>query len=208
MPRYYEAHLPDLALLREHFYPFSKRADMSDAVILVPDKMDDEILEALMVLAVNLGRLLPAGNVAFKVRREQEYAPHLRAGSHFIILSVNGQKTAHPAVQQFRSPWNTGKYVLKFTAGTSAAVRQAVSRFFSPEIFNTLEGDTVFLSPTQPVMRNTTRHESVREYSYLTRIEAWLRSNWLALPIILAAASVLMFAALRLSLNQYRRGSK
>jgi len=42
------------------------------------------------------------------------------------------------------------------------------------------------------------------EISYLTRLEAWLRAHWLALPLILASASGLLWMGLRLVLGHYR----
>ena len=79
--------------------------------------------------------------------------------------------------------------------------------FFSERVFNELKGDTVYPTQAQPVMRQVSPRRRVEEKFYLTRIEAWLRSNWIALPLILGSASVLMFVALRLALNQYRMRS-
>jgi hypothetical protein len=41
--------------------------------------------------------------------------------------------------------------------------------------------------------------------SYSTRAEAFLLTNWLALPFIVALASVLLFVGVRLAL-EYRKG--
>jgi hypothetical protein len=204
LPRYYSAELPDLSLLREHFYPFSLKPDLSDTVIVMPDAIDEDIYATLIELSAHLGALLPSDSVSFTLRRNSENAKLTGTGSHFIILDI---QRGQPTVQEMASPWDPQKYVLRMTAGTSAALRQLADRFFSEGIFNRLEGDTFYLAQSQPVMRRVAPPQSIEEHFYLTRIEAWLRSNWLALPLILVAVSVLMFIALRLALNQYRMRS-
>jgi hypothetical protein len=128
----------------------------------------------------------------------------VRTGSNFIILALErGQST----VQQVVSPWDSQRYVLKFSGGTSSTLRQEVERFFSAEIFDRLEGDTAYVLQSPTVMRRVGKQQWFQERLYLTRIEAWLRSNWFALPLILAVVSVVMFIPLRLALNQYRTRS-
>jgi len=204
LPRYYSSDLPDLSLLREYFYPFSLKPDLSDTVIAVPDTVDPDIYGALMQLAVHIGSIFPGDTASFSVRSNQKSLIPFRNGSHFIFLNV---ERGQPAAQETVSPWDPRKYVLKITATTSAGLRQFMETFFSEQVFNTLKGDTVYLTQAQPVMRQVSPRRRVEENFYLTRIEAWLRSNWIALPLILGSASVLMFVALRLALNQYRMRS-
>jgi hypothetical protein len=45
------------------------------------------------------------------------------------------------------------------------------------------------------------------EYSYPLFIEAWLRTHWVALPIILIAVSGLLFVGLRMALRHYSAGT-
>jgi hypothetical protein len=207
LPRYYETQLPDLALLRKHFFPFSVTPNLSDTVIVIPDTVDEEVTTALMDLSISLGRFVPSKNLAFQVRRYREHTAAPGASSNYIILEVNRAKGRNPFIEQFPSAMNPRRFVLRFTAASTAALRQTVQRFFSDGVFNRLEGDTVLLSTAQPVMRKTVKQITITEHHYLDRLEAWLRSNWIALPVILGMVSILMFAALRLSLNQYRSRS-
>src|SRR5262245_56100723 len=45
----------------------------------------------------------------------------------------------------------------------------------------------------------------VLEYSYQALVEAWLRTYWLGLPIILITVSALLFVGVRLALRHYGR---
>jgi hypothetical protein len=50
----------------------------------------------------------------------------------------------------------------------------------------------------------TTSVRQSYEYSYSTHLQAWLRENWIALPLILTTISCLLFVGLRLALAQYK----
>jgi hypothetical protein len=49
--------------------------------------------------------------------------------------------------------------------------------------------------------------QEIDEGSFLSHLEAWLRVNWLALPIILTSVSGLLFVGLRLVLTHYKKNS-
>ena len=44
----------------------------------------------------------------------------------------------------------------------------------------------------------------IQDYSYQALVEAWLRTYWLALPLILITVSGLLFVGVRLALRHYR----
>jgi len=207
LPRYYEARLPDLSLLRQQFYPFSLNADLADTVIVVPETIDEEIIAAVVHLSFNLGRRIPSDNIAFKVKRSSEFSGLTRFGSHAIVLQLEKTRGAGPSVEEVPAPWDPRKFVLKFSAPSSTGLRQLLEKFFSEGVFNRLEGDSLVLSASLPVMRRAAAAKLFTESFYFTRIEAWLRSNWLVLPLILGAVSILMFIALRIALHQYRTRS-
>ena len=225
LPRDYHSELPDLGLLQFSFYPFSLRADLSDTVILVPKEIDKEMFGTLLELSCLLGRLLPGEHPDFQIKRTTELTEPEKAAFHFICFDVGNnsdrlQKLTvnpksillreslrnTPIVQESISPWNSKKYVLTFAARSDIALQQAVAECFSEKKLRQLTGDTALLTPTRAIGFRLGPRQTTREYSYLTHVKAWLRVNWMALPIILAAAGGLLFAGLRLALIRYRSG--
>ena len=73
-----------------------------------------------------------------------------------------------------------------------------------PAVLQALSGDVAFLAAEGPLVFRIAQPRSIAEISYATRLQAWLRAHWLALPLILAAASGLLWLGLRLVLGHYR----
>jgi hypothetical protein len=119
--------------------------------------------------------------------------------------SKDGAVTSLPAVQQAVSPWNEDKYLLSFRASSAAGLLGAFRSLTQPRVLTQLKGDTAFLSSRGPLCYTLGPQRLLREGSYLTRTEAYMRSHWLALPAVLALTAALMFVALRLAL-EHRRG--
>jgi len=223
LPRYHETDLPDLGLLQFQLYPLGLRGDLSDVVVVVPDDPSEEVLPALLELAVAFARLAPAPHLAFRVRRLAELTRAELAEFHLVILaperrrdplaqllpdwrpparktSVDGQ----PIVRALASPWSPQKYVLVIGAAPGR-LQRAVSIAFSEPGLSQLRGDVTYLGDTRLEAFTLGPRRRVTEYSYLIFIEAWLRAHWLALPIILITVSALLFVGVRLGLRRYRR---
>ena len=217
LPREYVAELPDLALLRSGFYPFSLRADLSETVVGVP--RSEEAFPALCELAVLLGRLLPSEQFHFHIAALAEAAA---SRGHDAILLETGEEpsalplpdlkrlprgdslTRLPFVQELESPRGDGRYVLRIRAPTPALLRAAARGLGEPAVLDRLAGDTDFLAAECPLAFRLGTRRTLAEISYLTRLQAWLRAHWLALPLVLAAISGLLFMGLRLVLGHYR----
>ena len=107
-------------------------------------------------------------------------------------------------VQESISPGNSQRYVLKMLAGSPSALRSAVRTVFGDDTINDLRGDTVYVYPDKLAYFTVNPSHKLEEYSYLTHLQVWLKENWVALPVILALASGLLFVALRLILIQYK----
>jgi hypothetical protein len=211
LPRDYRAKLPDLKLLQSGLFPLGLRSGLQDLVIVLPDGSGREFLEGLLELASAFGRIMPGDRFAFQVRRESDVTDEMKASSHFVYLRAGDLKDARSAktvarVQERASPWNPRRYILDIQARSPATLRGAVADMFSNETLKKLSGDTAFLSGGGAESFRTNPAEDIYEYSYLIYPEAWLRENWLALPAILVAASVLLFAGLRLALRRYKQG--
>lgn len=223
LPRDFRSLLPDLGLLQFGLYPFSLRADLSDTTILLPAQISEGIFSILIDLSNILGRMLPTDQLAFQVKRVADLADSQKATSHFISLHVDSvgpplQKIFPnwkfipwvetlknwPAVQETVSPWNPQKYVLNITANSVAALQQAVRNCFSEVSLRQLKGDAAYVTSNQAVCFTLSSRKTIQEYSYLTHVEAWLRVNWMALPIILTVVSGVLFVGLRLALNHYK----
>ncbi len=217
LPREYVAELPDLSLLRLGFYPFSLRADLSDAVVGVP--RTEETLPALFDLAALLGRLVPSEQFLFRVASLSDASAS--QGQNAILLEAGDESTALPLpdlkrlprgeslgrlplLQELESRVATGRYVLRLRATTPALLRAAARSLGEPGMLGRLTGDTAFLASEGPLCVRLGPPRRIAEISYLTRLEAWLRAHWLALPLILAAISGLLFMGLRLVLGHYR----
>jgi hypothetical protein len=66
-----------------------------------------------------------------------------------------------------------------------------------------LKGDTVYFEGGRNTYFTVQRSRPLREFTYWVWINAWLRSNWLALPLVLATFSGLLFNALRVTLRRF-----
>ena len=217
LPREYVAELPDLALLQSGLYPFSMRADLSTVVIGVPG--GEEWLPALCELAMTLGRLVPSEEFRFGIASGSEALA--TAGRDVILLEAGeevsplplpdlarlprGASLARlPLLQEVESPRGGGRYALRLRARTPALLRVAARSLGEPSLLPRLSGDTAFLAAEGPVSFRLGPRRTIAEISYFTRLGAWLREHWLALPLILASISGLLFLGLRLALGQYR----
>jgi len=217
LPREYVVELPDLALLQSALYPFSLRADLSGLVIGVPQ--GEEWMPALCELATVIGRLVPAERFLLRVAPNSEA---LAAGGRDVILLEEGDDPGPlplpdltrlprgtswgrlPFLQEVESPRGDGRYVLRIRARTPALLRVAARSLGEAAVRQRLSGDTAFLAAEGPLNFRLGPRRTIAEISYLTRLGAWLREHWLALPLILAATSGLLFAGLRLALGRYR----
>ena len=107
-----------------------------------------------------------------------------------------------PFVQELESASGDGRYVLRLRAPTAAVLRAAARALGELSILEHLSGDTAFLAAEGPVTFRLGPRRTIARIDYWTRLEAWLREHWLALPVILAGFSGLLFAGLRLALEQ------
>jgi hypothetical protein len=222
LPREFGAILPNLALLQSSFYPLSLHADFSDTMVLMPEEGGEDGFATLCELAALLGRLAPGDHLRFKVARGAELQGR-RPNSNLILLeTVRGAVNPAlplpdmqalprrealarlPLVEARLSPWGTEMTVLRIRAGSPALLRAAVRSLSRPGLLERLSGDTAFLAAEGPLCFTLGAQRTFREVSYLTRLEAWLRDNWLALPAILAIGSGLLFMALRLTFEERR----
>jgi hypothetical protein len=217
LPREYLAELPDLALLQSGLYPFSMRADLSKVVIGVPG--GEEWMPALCELAMTLGRLVPSEEFLFAIAGTAEA---LATGARDVILLEAGEEAAPlplpdltrlprgssldrlPLLQEVESPRGGGRYLLRLRARTPTLLRAAARSLGEPSLLRRLSGDTAFLAAEGPVNFRLGLRRTIVEISYFTRLGAWLREHWLALPLILASISGLLFLGLRLALGHYR----
>src|SRR5260221_7668464 len=217
LPREYVAELPDLALLRSGFYPFSLRADLADTVVALPEGEDN--VPALCELAIVLGRLLPSEQFLFRVA----LPPPASAGRgpNLILLETGdspsplllpdlkrlqgGESLRRlPLVQELEHPPGEGRYVLRLRPPRPARLPVSARSLGEPGVLHRLSGDTAFLAAEGPVAFRAGARRTITEISYLTRLGAWLREHWLALPLILAGASGLLWLGLRIVLGPYR----
>ncbi len=217
LPREYVAELPELALLGSGFYPFGLRADLSDTVIGLPG--GEAAIPALCEFAALLGRLLPSDRFLFQVVPLEQAVTG--RGHNSILLETGDDRPSIPLpdvdrlpraeslrrlpfVQELESTRGGDRYVLRLRAPTTAILRVAVRALGEPSILEHLSGDTAFLAAEGPVTFRLGPRRTIARIDYGTRLEAWMRAHWLALPLILAAVSGLLFAGLRLALEQRR----
>jgi hypothetical protein len=224
LPREFVAQVPDLALLRWSFYPISLRADLADTIVVPPVGAGEDGLAALCELSAILGQRLPADRLAFTVVPMAELGRQ-RAAVNLVLLET----TQSPAMPELRlpdtrrlpggealqrlpllearvSPWNEQKHVLRLRAASPGLLRAAVRSLSRPAFLERLSGDTAFLAAEGPQCFKLATQRTLAEVSYLTRLDAWLRDNWIALPAILALVSGFLFMGLRLAIEQ-RRGA-
>ena len=220
LPRYYQAALPDLALLASRLYPFSLRPDLHDVVIVLPDRVSNDVFGGLLDLSAALGALAPADRVAFRVKRGSEVNERELASSHLIVLHADQSPVPllsslaerrsllwkqaprrDPLIQELTSPWNADGYILALTARSDLGLRRLVTAAFAEHVLSNLRGDAAYLSAEGLVTHTVTVPTTIGAYPYLTASEAWLRTHWVALPAIVTFASGLFFAAWRLALR-------
>jgi hypothetical protein len=208
LPRDYKSDLPDLGLLRSGLFPFSSRSDLSDTIIVLPEDSGSETTDALFDFAGLLGRLVPADRFAFRVKRANEVDAGTRDSSNIIAFRID----EHPKDSRARkalatiqeSVSNADRYSLNITSSTPARLRAAIGSIFSEVVLNRLNGDTAYIYAEGPSTFKTTPLRQISEYSYSTHLQAWLRENWIALPLILTMVSCLLFVGVRLALVQYK----
>jgi hypothetical protein len=208
LPRDYKSDLPDLGLLRSGLFPFSSRADLSDTIIVLPEDVASETTAALFEFAGLLGRLVPGDRFAFRVKRANEVDAQTRDSSNIIAFRIDESpkdsraKKALATVQESVS--NADRSRLNITSSSPAGLRAAIGTIFSEAVLNRLNGDTAYIYAEGPSSFKTTPVRQVSEYSYSTHLQAWLRENWIALPLILTMVSCLLFVGVRLALVQYK----
>jgi hypothetical protein len=203
----YAAELPDLGLLRFHLYPFSRSPDFSDLVIEVPRVVNRGMFEAVVELANSLGRLAPADRVGFRVRQSGMFSESERSASQIIYLSdasYKGQR-ASAVLHEAPSERDRRKFVLTISAASTAALKPAIEQFFKEPALNRLSGDTALLTTRGLTCLATRRKSTVGETLLLLHLEVWLKTEWLALPGILAAVSAVLFVVWRLVLERLNR---
>jgi len=224
LPRVYRAELPDLSLLQYNLYPFSLQPNLEDLAVVIPDLLSVDNVALLTEMAFVLGRSAPADFLNFQVRRAREVTRSELAGFNFIALipEIGGDFSQRlfgrwqplpwidslkgfPRVQQQVSPWNSSKWVLLLEANSVPALQETVRLCFSDKMLKQLQGDAAVLASPRPIPFSVVRKQNVEEQLYLMRLEAWMREHWVALPIVLTLASVVLFLGLRVVLGNYRR---
>jgi hypothetical protein len=210
LPRDYHSELPDLGLLQYGLYPLSMRADLSDAILVLPDDSDDEVTAAVFEFAGLLGRLVPADRFAFRVRRRSELGREYEISSHVIEFRIGklqdgtSLKGAVAAIQERVSPRSAEHYVLSIAAPSARGLTAAMKSVFTEGALKQLRGDTAYIYSNKVASFRTAPVHEMSERFYLTHLQAWLRENWFALPVILTTVSCLLFVGLRLALAQYK----
>ncbi len=210
LPRDYSSNLPDLSYLRFGLFPFSLKSDLSDTIILLPDDASGEATAALFEFAGLLGRLVPGDRFAFGVKHPNELSQELRDSSHIVAFRIDEiakgppSKKAVASIEEIVSPWNDEKYLLGITSSSPAGLHAAIGTIFSDSVLSRLSGDTAYVYAEGSTSFKTKHVRQVSEYSYSTHLQAWLRENWIALPLILTSVSCLLFVGLRLVLMQYK----
>jgi hypothetical protein len=207
LPHDYESALPDLGLLQYAFFPFGLRSDFSDNVIVLPDHGGADLFASLFEFAGLLGRFIPSHRFAFAVKRSSEMNRDTQLDAHLIAFRIDSlPKGVIAAVQEHVSSSHTQKYVFSLTSSSPAALHTAINSVFSEGTLKQLRGDTAYIYPDKVASFKTTSVRQSYEYSYSNHLQAWLRENWIALPLILTAISCLLFVGLRLALAQYKNG--
>lgn len=223
LPRYYEAELPELGLLRSQLYPFSLKADLSDALVVVPNDLNEEMFSALIELSLGFARLAPAEYLAFRVRRLSDLSRADLSEFHLIFLNLEGRQDrlaallpnwkptprvgsfgGSPTIREMTSPWNPARYVLVISARSGRQLHQAVTDALSESTRGQLRGDFAYLGANRPESFVLGPRRRTADYSYQVFIEAWLRAHWLALPVVLITVSGLLSVGVRLGLHRYR----
>jgi hypothetical protein len=214
LPRDYRSSLPDLGLLRAGLFPFGLRSDLSDAVIVLPEESSPDVAAGLFEFAGLLGRLIPADQFSFRVKRQNELSREERISTQMIAFRIAElskaarSKRAVASIEERASPFNAEKYVLTITSSSPAGLRASIGTIFSEAVLGRLSGDTAYIAAEGPLSFKTTRVRQISEVSYFNHLQAWLRENWIALPLILVTISCLLFVGLRLVLVQYKNRNR
>ena len=225
LPRDYQTDLPELALLQHRFFPFSLSADFHDVIVVLPNMAAEPLLPALVELAAAIGREAPASGMGFRVKPVSELMKHDAETCHLIALHVQGVSNplaatrrngrpplehevprGMPLLRESVSPWNSERFILMLAAPSASALELGVRRAFSEPTLSSLKWDAAYLTPGQPLCFRLEQQHSVRQYSLGARLEAWLRTYWLLLPVVMIVVSAMLFAGLRLALVRYRGG--
>jgi cellulose synthase subunit len=224
LPRYYETELPELGLLQSQLYPFSLKGDLSDVIVVLTGDPNDEVFSALIALSVGLARSAPDHPLTFRVRRLSDLSQTDRAESHLLFLNLEDRRDplsailpgwkprppaesfkSRPVIREMTSPWNRERYVLVISAPSGGQLPQAVGDLFLDANLGQLRGDVAYLGAGRPESFVVGPRHRILEYSYQTLIEAWLRTYWLAVPLILITVSGLLFVGVRLALWHHGR---
>jgi cellulose synthase operon protein B len=203
LPHDYQSNLPNLELLQYALFPFGLRSDLSDTAIVLPDRPEAEMVAALFEFAGLLGRLVPSDRFAFAVKYSSESAAAADLNRIAFKIGVLS-KGVSAAIQETAAPSSTGKYQLNVLSTSPQALRAAIKTVFSEDVLKQLRGDTADIRADRVSSFKTTPVRRTYEYSYSTHLQAWLRENWIALPVIIVSASCLLFIGLRLALAQYK----
>ncbi len=225
LPRYYETELPELRLLRSQLYPFSLRGDLSDIIVVLAGEANEDVFSALVALSVGLARLAPDQPLIFRVRRLQDLSLADRTESHLLFLNLEDRRDPlatilpgwkppsppdafknRPMIREMASPWNPDRYVLIISAPSGRQLAQTVGDALAEATLGQLRGDVAYLGAGHPESFVFGPRRRILEYSYRTLVEAWLRTYWLVLPLILIAVSGILFVGVRLALRHYGRG--
>jgi cellulose synthase subunit len=223
LPRYHETELPDLGLLQFQLYPFSLKGDLSDVLVVPPSDAGEETFAAVVALSSAFARLAPAQPLAFRVKRLAELTESDRAESHLVVLNLEDRRDAltallpgwkprlpaealrgRPLIREMVSPWNRERYLLVISAPSGRLLLQTVVDAFAEPNLRELRGDVASLAGGRVESFVTGPRRKIQEYSYQALVEAWLRTYWLALPLILITVSGLLFVGVRLALRHYR----
>jgi hypothetical protein len=203
-PHDYQSVLPDLGLLQYGLFPFGLRSDLSDNIIVLPDHAGKDFLAALFEFAGLLGRLVPSDRFAFAVKYSSELNAEASINSDMILFKIAGvPKGVLASLQETVDP-NSDKYRLTVTSNSAQALPSAIKSAFSEDALRQLHGDTAYVYSDRVGSFTTTKARERYEYSYSVHLQAWLRENWIALPVIITTISCLLFVGLRLSLVQYK----
>jgi len=209
LPHDYQSTLPDLGLLQYGLYPFGLTSDFSDTLIVLPDKAGDEVIAALFEFAGLLGRLAPSDQLAFAVRHASELSQQDRLDSHMIVFQTGElPRGAAGGVQERPSSTNSDKWVLNVTSSSPTALHAVIRTIFAEGTLKQLRNDTAYIYNDRISSIKTISARPQYEYFYFTHLQAWLRENWIALPVILTTVSCLLFVGLRLALAQYKSSSR
>lgn len=219
LPKNYEAQLPDLGLLRQHLYPFSIKADFSDLLIVLPDRVNADSMSALLAAASGIRRLAPSEHVAFHVARSRELLEYELSNFNIIFVTAGpippvvmmantSNATAakiHERVWEGISPWSTHRWVLVIRAQTPAELLSLTESIFDPAVLNHLTGDTAFIDGKNTICLNLREKRKLGDASYNSAMQAWLREHWLALPVVAILVSTALFLLVRIVLQQNHR---